>query len=150
LLFLREAGLAEAQTHIFRVSWSPKVYREFEILSAKTLYNLGEEIVRVFGFGFDHAFGFYSKLTGSVYDSPVKYELFADMGEGEARSVKRSRIADAFPAIGARMTFLFDYGDQWLFRIEVIDLKRKEPKVKYPRLLKSNGIAPEQYPDADE
>ncbi len=142
--------MAEAQTHIFRVSLSPKVYREFEILSAKTLYHLGEEIVRVFGFGFDHAFGFYSKLTGSVYDSPVKYELFADMGEGEARSVKRSRIADAFPAIGARMTFLFDYGDEWLFRIEVIDLKRKEPKVRYPRLLKSNGVAPEQYPDADD
>ena len=27
--------MAEAQTHVFRVSLSPKVYREFEILSAK-------------------------------------------------------------------------------------------------------------------
>jgi hypothetical protein len=44
--------MAEAQTHVFRVSLSPKVYREFEILSAKNLYDLASEIVRVFGFGF--------------------------------------------------------------------------------------------------
>ena len=73
--------MAEAQTHVFRVSLSPKVYREFETLSAKNLYDLAGEIVRIFGFDFDHAFGFYSKLTGNVFGSPVKYELFADMGE---------------------------------------------------------------------
>ena len=142
--------MAEAQTHVFRASWRPKVYREFEILSAKTLYDLGEEIVRVFGFDFDHAFGFYSKLTGSIYDSPVQYELFVDIGESKGRGVKQTRIVDAFPEIGAKMIFLFDYGDEWLFRIEVIDLKRKEPKVKYPRLLKESGVAPEQYPDPDD
>ena len=110
--------MAEAQTHVFRVSLSPKVYRDFEILSAKNLYDLAGEIVRVFGFDFDHAFGFYSKLTGDVFGSPVKYELFADMGESEARSVKRTRIVEAFPTVGAKMTFLFDYGDNWQFRIE--------------------------------
>jgi hypothetical protein len=48
------------------------------------------------------------------------------------------------------MTFLFDYGDDWQFRIEVIDQKRKEPRVRYPGLLKSSGKAPEQYPYPDE
>ena len=42
--------MAEAQTHVFRVSLSPKVYRDFEILSAKNLYDLAGEIVRVLGF----------------------------------------------------------------------------------------------------
>jgi hypothetical protein len=62
--------MAEAQTHVFRVSLSPKVYRDFEILSAKNLYDLAGAIVRVFGFDFDHAFGFYSKLSGDVFGSP--------------------------------------------------------------------------------
>jgi Plasmid pRiA4b ORF-3-like protein len=108
--------MVEAQTYVFRASLNPKVYRDFEILSAKNLYDLGGAIVRIFGFDFDHAFGFYSKLTGSVFGSPVKYELFADMGESEARSVKRTRIVDAFPTVGAKMTFLFDYGDNWQSR----------------------------------
>src|SRR5260370_13359256 len=142
--------MAEAQTHVVRVSLSPKAYRDVDILRAKNLYGLAGEIVRVFGFDFDHAFGFYSKLSGNVFSSPVKYELFADMGESEARSVKRTRIVEAFPTVGAKMTFLFDYGDNWQFRIEAIGRNRKEPGGRYPRLLKTIVEAPEQYPDPDE
>ncbi len=142
--------MAEDQTHVFRASLRPKVYRDFEIPSANNLYDLGGVIVQVFGFDFDHPFGFYSKLSGSVFGSPVKYELFADMGESEARSVKRTRIVEAFPTVGAKMTFLFDYGDNWQFRIEVIGQNRKEPGVIYPRLLGTIGAAPEQYRDPDD
>ena len=142
--------MAEDQTHVFRASLRPKVYRDFEIPSANNLYDLGGMIVQVFGFDFDHPFGFYSKLSGSVFGSPVEYELFADMGESEARSVKRTRIVEAFPTVGAKMTFLFDYGDNWQVRIEVIGQNRREPGVIYPRLLKTIGAAPEQYPDPDD
>lgn len=142
--------MAEDQTHVFRASLRPKVYRDFEIPSANNLCDLGGVIVQVFGFDFDHPFGFYSKLSGSVFGSPVKYELFADMGDSEARSVKRTRIVEAFPTVGAKMTFLFDYGDNWQFRVEVIGQNRKEPGVIYPRLLKTIGTAPEQYPDPDD
>ena len=142
--------MVEAQTHVFRASLSPKVYRDFEILSSKNLYDLAETIIDLFGFDLDHAFGFFSRLTGRIFDSPVKYELFSDMGEGEARSVKRTQIVDAFPTVGGKMTFLYDYGDNWQFRIEVIGQNRKEPGVIYPRLLKTIGAAPEQYPDPDD
>jgi hypothetical protein len=142
--------MAEDQTHVFRASLGPKVYRDFEIPSANNLYDLGGMIVQVFGFDFDHPFGFYSKLSGSVFGSPVKYELFADIGESEARRVKRTRIVEAFPTVGAKMTFLFDYGDNWQFRIEVIGQNRREPGAIYPRLLKTIGAAPEQYPDPDD
>ena len=119
-------------------------------MSANNLHDLAEEIVRLFGFDFDHAFGFYSKLTGNIFKSPVRYELFPDMGEGDARSVKRTRIAEAFPAVGVKMTFLFDYGDDWQFRIEAIGQNHKEPGARYPRLLKTNGEAPEQYADPED
>ena len=54
---------------------------------------------------------------------------------------------DAFPKVGTKMTFLYDYGDNWQFRIEVIGQNQKAPGVSYPRLLKAIGKAPEQYPD---
>lgn len=142
--------MVEAQTHVFHASLNPKLYRDFEILSAKTLYDLASAIVQLFEFDFDHAFGFYSKLTGRIFDSPVKYELFADMGESNARSVKRALIDDAFPKVGTKMTFLFDYGDNWQFQIEAIGQNRKVRGVRYPRLLKAIGTAPEQYPDLDD
>jgi hypothetical protein len=48
------------------------------------------------------------------------------------------------------MTFLFDYGDEWLFRVEVIGLGEKVAKARYPKVLAKAGAAPEQYPDPDE
>jgi hypothetical protein len=144
--------MAGATTHIFRASLRPKLYRDIEIDSGKSLDDLAEGIVGAFDFDLDHAFGFYSKLTGHYYDSPIKYELFADLegGESDAKSVRRTKIAQAFPDIGSKMLFLFDYGDQWQFKVEVIGLGEKVPKARYPRVIKSMGTAPPQYPDPDE
>jgi hypothetical protein len=54
--------MAGATTHIFRASLRPKLYRDIEIDSGKSLDDLAEGIVGAFDFDFDHAFGFYSKL----------------------------------------------------------------------------------------
>jgi hypothetical protein len=129
----------------------PKVYRDIEIDSRKSLYDLAAAIVRAFGFDFDHAFGFFSKLTGNIYDSPVRYELFADLdGDSDAGSVKRTKVDQAFPEVGQKMRFLFDYGDHWEFRVEVIGVGEKVPKTRYPKVLAVVGEAPPQYPDIEE
>jgi hypothetical protein len=142
--------MAAAGTHVFRVSLEEKLYRDIEIPSSKKLYDLAEAIVAAFGFFFDHPFGFYSLLEGHVLDSPVKYELFADLEDidppSDGLSVERTRVSAAFKEIGDKMTFLFDYGDMWQFRIEVIGRRQKEPHLKYPRVVKKIGRAPPQYP----
>jgi hypothetical protein len=144
--------MTETETFVFRASLTPKIYRAFEIAGTSSLYALAQVIVRSFDFDFDHAFGFYGKLKGNIYDSPVRYELFVDLGEGEdgARSVKRTRVNQAFPSVGTKLRFLFDYGDEWVFLVELVDRKPKEPKVKLPRLLTSAGKAPDQYPDPED
>ena len=141
-----------AETLIFRASLSPKVFRAFEIADTSSLYELAQAIVLFFDFDFDHAFGFYNKLKGNIYASPVRYELFVDMGESEseALSVKRTHVIEAFPAVGRKMRFLFDYGDGWEFLVELVKRKPTEPKVKLPRLLISAGEAPSQYPDPED
>jgi len=50
--------MANASTHIFRVSLKPRLYREIEIDSGESLYDLAEAIVLAFDFDLDHAFGF--------------------------------------------------------------------------------------------
>src|SRR5712671_493829 len=98
------------------------IFREIEIEPSKSLYNLAEAIVAAFGFDFDHAFGFYSGLTWTtMMRAHPRYELFFDMGEADpgVASVKKTKIAQAFPAIGHTMLFLFDYGDDWHFRVSL-------------------------------
>jgi hypothetical protein len=130
----------------------PGIFRDIEIAASASLYNLAEAIVEAIGFDFDHAFGFYSKLTGSPYGSPVKYELFADMGEGreDALSVKRTAVAAAYPKDKTKLLFLFDYGDNWRFKTERLASAPRTPRTRYPRLVGSRGEAPEQYPDPED
>ena len=79
------------------------------------------------------------------------YELFADMGEADAGvlGVKKTKITQAFPQIGHSMLFLFDYGDEWRFRVTLTKMEKKIAKVRYPRIVATRGEAPEQYPDPD-
>ncbi len=64
----RKRTAADSETLIFRASLAPNVYRAFEIADTSSLYELAQVIVRSFDFDFDHAFGFYSKLKGNIYD----------------------------------------------------------------------------------
>jgi hypothetical protein len=142
-------------TLILRVELANKrsIYRDIEIESSKSLYILAKAIVAAFGFDFDHAFGFYSGLTSaSVMRVLPKYELFADMGNADAGAlgVKKTGVSRAFPAIGHTMIFLFDYGDEWHFRVKLKETGTKLAKVRYPRVVATRGEAPPQYPDPDD
>lgn len=146
--------MAKAGTRVFRVSLKPKLYRDIEILSDKMLSDLARFIVKSFDFDFDHAYGFYSLLKGNILGSPIKYELFADMDggadEGGVSSVRRTPICNVFRETGSKMKFLFDYGDNWEFLVELTGQKAKERGAKYPRILAQVGKAPEQYPSEED
>lgn len=146
--------MAQDDTLIIRAALDGKasVSRDIEIEAAKSLYRLAAAIVAAFDFDFDHAFGFYSGLTdAAMLRADPRYELFADMGEADpgVLGVKKTKIARAFPAIGHTMRFLFDYGDEWRFRLKLIETGKMLAKVRYPRVVAARGEAPEQYPDLD-
>ncbi len=147
--------MSQKQTLVIRAALEDQasIYRDIEIEPTKSLYKLAEAIVSAFDFDFDHAFGFYSGLTdAAMLRARPQYELFADMGEADpgVLSVKKTRIAQAFPTVGHTMLFLFDYGDEWRFRVRLQDMAHKVAKVRYPRVIGANGEAPEQYPQPDE
>lgn len=135
-----------------RVSLDPNIYREIEISSEASLHKLAEVINQVYGFDFDHAFGFYDNLK-NTYKSKIAYELFADMGEPSikgAKKVKTSKVADAFDKDGKTFAFLFDFGDEWLFEVKRTGSREQDAPKAFWKLTQSVGDAPEQYPSFEE
>jgi hypothetical protein len=128
------------------------VFRDIEIDPSRSLYKLAEAICSAFNFDFDHAFGFYGGDPFGRKRAQPRYELFADMGEADrdSLSVKKTKIAEAFPDIGRALLFLFDYGDEWRFRVKLKARGNKAAKTRYPCVVASGGEAPAQYPDPDE
>lgn len=144
---LKNSARAAAAMYGLRVSLKPHVYRDIEIESDRSLFELAHVITKAFGFDFEHAFGFFNRLTGRVFSSPVRYELFADEeAGGEARSVHQATIAQAFRRTNSKMMFVYDYGDEWRFRVEVREKRKQPPDSAVPRVTAEVGKAPEQYP----
>ena len=46
---------------------------------------------------------------------------------------------------GQKFLYLFDYGDDHEFEVEVVEIRSEAPAGQYPKLLESKGKAPEQY-----
>lgn len=147
------------KTYIFKTNLlrDKKISRDIEIKENANLYKLAEAIIGAYDFDFDHAFGFFSAIGERYSDSKRKYELFTDLiEEGEdieptgAKSVKKTKIGEVWKAIGDKMLFLFDYGDNWLFVVELAGFGAAESKTKYPSITKRIGQAPEQYPEVEE
>jgi len=146
------------KTFIFKVNLlrAKKIVREIEVLESINLYKLAEAIVMVFGFDFDHCFGFFSEITEDwrLNESKKMYELFADMKDQGieptgAESVEKTKIGEVWKNAGDKMMMLFDYGDDWRFVVELAGFGEKSAKTKYPRITKTIGKAPEQYPPCE-
>jgi hypothetical protein len=124
--------------------------RVLEIPEYFTLYSLAEAIVDSFGFDFDHPFGFYDNIKRWSH-SGEGYELFADIGEGSKfKGVKITRVKKVFDEIGKKMLFLFDYGDEWHFIVELKGIELPREGEKYPLVVESVGGTALQYEEVDE
>jgi len=125
-----------------------KVLRRIKIGNGQSLYNFAKAITKAFGFYFDHCFGFYDNIE-RYCNSKASFELFADIGEEPlsptTKSVKKTKIGQVFQAVGDRILFLFDYGDDWHFIVELKEIEPAMGKGRKAEVLESIGEAPEQY-----
>ncbi len=127
----------------------PKAIRKIQIEADKTLYPLAEAIIKSFSFKFDHCFGFYSSFERNITKAERLYELFVDCNESPsegAKSVKKTKITEVFTTAGEKMLFLFDYGDEWRFSVELKEIKEGENQGMKTAVIESLGKAPKQYP----
>lgn len=134
--------------------WSGNVrghpYRVMAVPQGFTLYRLAEDIVDSFGFYFDHPFGFYDNIKQWT-KSKEGYELFADIGEeSEFKGVERTKVNQVFSERNKKMLFLFDYGDEWHFIVELKGIESPRENQRYPFVAESVGDAPPQYGEPKE
>ncbi len=120
-------------------------FRLLAIAEESTLDSLAEAILDSFNFSLDHAFGFYDNIA-KWPNSNEGYELFADIGEeSKFKGVKGTRINKVFDTVKKKMLFLFDYGDEWHFIVELKGTELPKDEGKYPFVVESVGDAPPQY-----
>jgi len=110
--------------------------RTFEVKEDFTLNDLHKYIQEIVGFDDDHLYEF------TVGRNP------RNKGDSIPDETKLNEI---YPITGYKLYYLFDFGDCWLFQIKKERKTKFENEgTKYPVLIKSSGVNPEQYPDYEE
>ncbi len=105
-----------------------------------TLERLSNAILNACEFDFDHLYRFtYTDRRGVATHINHPYmedgHLWAD----------EFHIGDLPLNVGQSMTYLYDFGDNWMFKIQLEKIDPKNSKMKNPVILESQGKAPEQY-----
>ena len=81
-------------------------------------------------------------------------EILDTDGEGEediAGDVRTTSLDSLALKKGKTFLYLFDYGDEWRFKVKVDAINNNaDPKAQYPRLVEAVGEAPTQYADWEE
>jgi pRiA4b ORF-3-like protein len=119
--------------------------RVIETPETTDLYDLHLIIQKLVKFDNDHLFEFFLGRN-----SRNRKKVFADEDDfgSEQQAGLETKLNQVFPAKRLKLYYLFDFGDSWMFTIKKGRKKKYvEKKVKYPKIIESEGQNPEQYPD---
>jgi hypothetical protein len=141
-LCLPEIEIQEG-TYIFKISLG-NVWRRIAIPGIMVLDRLSDVILNSFQFDHDHLYRF-------IYKGRIGKEMYVNHPYVEDAPFTDEVTVQEVPLrIGASMTFLFDFGDNWQFNVQLERIDPVDPKLKKPKVLEKKGTPPEQYPSWDE
>ncbi|HFQ93332.1 MAG TPA: plasmid pRiA4b ORF-3 family protein [Anaerolineae bacterium] len=118
-----------------------RIYRTITARSEQTLADLQRFIQHAFAWDNDHLYCFY--MNGRKYDD--HYQFACAYEEDRPPWASEAVIGELGLVKKHRFLYHFDYGDDHLFEVEVVDIRPDVREGNYPRLIDSHGKAPAQY-----
>jgi hypothetical protein len=101
----------------------PPIWRQLLIYGSTSLHGLHEAIQEAFGWENYHLYAF--QLGSRRFESPAQEEA-----TGEDSTEILLMDLDLKPR--TKLTYLYDFGDDWHHDIEVIDVRKHEDGMEYP------------------
>lgn len=134
------------QTYTFNVTYldAPNVWRTIEIAETQTLHTLHRAIQDAVGFADDHLYSFY--MSGQAWDRTTEFAH----PSADGPSANKVRIRNLNLRMKQRFLYLFDYGDEHRFEVQLVSTNPDAPKADYPRVVERHGKNPVQYPAWDD
>lgn len=153
-LFTLEVALIGGPPIVELPAKKNQISRTIEMRGDQTLASLHETIFDAFDRDDEHLYEFQLGAKKPMDRAARRYgmkmdadDFFDDDNDGDAAE---TAIGSIDLKAGDVFFYWFDFGDDWMHRIKVLAIAEEAPKAKYPRVTKSVGKSPAQYPDFDE
>ena len=131
-------------SYVISVSAGAGCYRHIQLSKSATLHRLHKAIISAFDFEDDHAHAFF--MDNHYWSGDAAF--FSMKMYGDERLTKRYKLENLNLSKGDQFKYVFDFGDEWRFQCKV--LRILEETADIPRVIRSVGVAPEQYPEWEE
>lgn len=138
------------QTIVLKVMFKHRkgIWRKIEMRETDTMQALHEEIQDVMEWDNDHMYSFF--MDNKRYSKDPDMEVTCPFEPDGRKTSDKTPIGIFGLKKGQKFVYLFDFGDDHEFEIEVEDFGTVEKGRRYPILIGSKGKAPEQYPDYED
>jgi hypothetical protein len=113
---------------------SPPIWRQFRVWGDATLAQLHRILQMVMGWENYHLYEF--RIGGRIYGDPDLDD------EREIIDVKKTRIRNVLPGVGAEFEYEYDFGDDWQHDLLLEAVMQSDPDTMCPRCLAGERSCP--------
>jgi hypothetical protein len=122
------------------------VYRDVVIRHNQTFFDLHETILKSYEFDNKHKATFFRSNDHWQKGREISLEKYDKDYRVEPLLMHETSIGSEIRDPNQRFIYHYDFNKNWSFLLELINVSREEnPRVNYPSMVRSEGIAPSQY-----
>jgi len=133
-----------------KFKYAKRIWRSIEVRADQTLDDLHAAIQEALDWDEDHLYSFF--MSNRAWDEESEYTSPEGEGMWDESTPKadEAKIGSLGLQLKQKFMYIFDFGDEHRFELEVIGINPNAPKGEYPRIVDGQGKAPAQYPDYGE
>ncbi|HEY6062097.1 MAG TPA: hypothetical protein VIV35_00710 [Chitinophagaceae bacterium] len=122
------------------------VYRDVVIRHTQSFFDLHEAILKAYEFDNKHQATFFRSNDHWQRGREISIEKYDQEYKAPPLIMRETTIGSEIRNPNQRFTYLYDFNKNWNFLLELINVSKEEnPKITYPSMIRTEGIAPSQY-----
>lgn len=122
------------------------VYRDVVIRHTQSFKDLHETILKAYEFDNKHKATFYRSNDHWQRGREISLEQYDKEYKAPPLLMADTVIGTEIRDPNQRFIYQYDFNKNWTFMVELINVSKEEnPKISYPSVSRTEGIAPSQY-----
>lgn len=122
------------------------IYRDVAVKQTQTFLQLHQVILRAYEFDNKHQATFYRSNDHWQRGREISLEQYSKEYKAPPLLMHETTVGSEIRNPNQRFIYVYDFTKNWTFQVELIKVEKEEnPKLDYPAVVRSEGIAPSQY-----
>lgn len=122
------------------------VYRDVAVKHTQSFYDLHLIILKAYEFDQKHQATFHRSNDNWLRGREISLEVYDRPYKVAPLLMKETTVGSEMRDTNQKFIYVYDLVKNWTFLVELINVSKEEnPKLDYPAVIRSEGIAPPQY-----